>query len=252
MIYPLKRYHCTFSTTFDLRYRSSHSAITMSMTEPANLPVHLLLLFRWADGSGRDLSALLGVTKSIQPRPSGGPSGLELFDFCSVLEGESDVVETVDETVSSEVINVERDRTLSVGSVDDLVFEVDFELLSGRGVGVQDLELVLREYKRQHTILETVVVEDIGKRRCENTSDAKVVERPWGVFSTGTTTKVATGVDEDLGVPEWLLVEDKVGVLLAGLGVVSSFKEGGLAETRSLKSLEELLGDDHVGIDVGN
>jgi hypothetical protein len=176
------------------------------------------------------------------------------------------------------VIDLERDLPLALGPDDDLAFEVNGELVPSRSVGVKSLEIGRREDDRQHAVLEaavqgkvtivrqpsilgnfssphatsnSLVVENVGKRRRSDTPDPKVVDRPRRVFSRTSTPKVGSRTDQDLGPPKRFLVEHKVWVLLLGLWVVTVFVERSLAQPGPLERLQELLGDDHVRVNVG-
>ncbi|GJC96846.1 flp pilus assembly protein TadG [Colletotrichum higginsianum] len=63
--------------------------------------------------------------------------------------------------------------------------------------------------------------------------------------------KVGAGDDEDLGAAVRLLVENEVGVLGSVLVKAQGIEES-LAEASALDGLQELLGDDGVGVDIGH
>ena len=63
--------------------------------------------------------------------------------------------------------------------------------------------------------------------------------------------KVAAGDHENLGVRVWLLVEHKVVVRLVCLHVVPQWPKQCRTETCTLDGFQELLGNNHVGVDIG-
>jgi hypothetical protein len=67
--------------------------------------------------------------------------------------------------MTPEVVDLERDLSLALGPDDDLAFEVDGELLSGRSVGVKLLELGGRQDDGQHAVLETAGEEEREQQR---------------------------------------------------------------------------------------
>jgi hypothetical protein len=67
----------------------------------------------------------------------------------------TDIVQSVDKAMTPEVVDLERDLSLALGPDDDLALEVDGELLPGRSVGVELLELGGRQDDGQHAVLET-------------------------------------------------------------------------------------------------
>ncbi len=68
------------------------------------------------------------------------------------------------------------------------------------------------------------------------------------MFPAGPATEILTG-DENLGVAVLGLVQHEIGVFIA-LAVKAHFIEQVHTQSRTLDRFEELLGDDHVGVDV--
>lgn len=71
------------------------------------------------------------------------------------------------------------------------------------------------------------------------------------MFTTGTAAKVGPSHNQDLGAAVWFLVQNKVWVLLTSLGVVAPLVEERGTKTRPFNGLQELLGDDGVGVHIG-
>src|ERR1700733_10011067 len=86
---------------------------------------------------------------------------LVVADEGTLLQGEPDLVQPLDETGLEEGIDLEADRP-AVGSNDLLVRQIDGEL-GAVGLGEQALDLFRRELDRQHAVEEAVIVEDVGE-----------------------------------------------------------------------------------------
>ena len=95
--------------------------------------------------------------------------------------------------------------------------------------------------------------EDVGKGGGDDGAEAELVEGPGGVLAGGAAAEVAFG-DEDLGAVVVGLVEDEVGMGLTGVGAfldAAPVVEEEVPVAGALDAFEELLGDDLVGVDVG-
>ena len=125
---------------------------------------------------------------------------LVLGDAVLLLHGQADVVETVDQTVFPELLDVELAELLAVGRLDHLVGEVDFNLVAGFGL-LEDLveSRLVCDGERKHAVLEGVVEENVSEAGGDDALDAKVEQSPWSVLSAATTSKVVSRDDEDLG-----------------------------------------------------
>lgn len=77
----------------------------------------------------------------------------------------TDIVQPVDKAMTPEVVDLERDLSLAIGPDNDLAFEVNGELLSGRSVGVKLLELGRGQDDGQHTVLETAGEDEREQQR---------------------------------------------------------------------------------------
>ena len=117
---------------------------------------------------------------------------------------------------------------------DDLALQVDRRLAGLH----QRLDVVLRQDHRQQPDLRAVRIEDVRERRRDDRLEAVVLERPRRVLARRAAAEVAPGGEDRVGgqVPAGLL-----------LPVV----EEELAEAGPLDPLQELLGDDLVGVHVG-
>ena len=120
-----------------------------------------------------------------------------------------------------------------VVEADLLRLEVDLGL-----AGLQiALHLVLGQLDRQQPDLRAVRAEDVGERRRDDRLEAVVLQRPRRVLAARAAAEVAP-VDEDR-------VRRQVPA-----GLLGPVVEEELAEAGALDALEELLGDDLVGVDV--
>ena len=171
-------------------------------------------------------------------------------DFVFLLEGESDVVEAVDEAVTAEVVDLEIDfEAVIVGN--GASFEIDGELVAFV-VGGPSEEVVdgcLVEDDGEHAVFEAIVEEDVGEARCEDDAEAVLFECPGCVFAAGATAEVAA-CDQDAG--PFVARQVQFELRIVGTVVeVPPIEEEEFAEAGALDPLEKLLGDNLVGIDVG-
>src|SRR5690606_20104420 len=106
--------------------------------------------------------------------------------------------------------------------------------------------------------LEAVVEEDVSKARRDDSAETIFFQRPRRVFATGAATKVFPG-EQYAGALITCVIEHEIriqrtlGVVLIRLPdiQVTPFIEQVRAEARALDRLQELLGNDLIGIDVG-
>ncbi len=178
----------------------------------------------------------------------------EVVDGVGLTQGQADVVEPVQQAVFAEGVDVEVCVEAEVVG-DGLGFEVDGELVLGVfGAAVeQGCDLVIGEDGEDEAVLSGVREEDVGEAGCDDGAEAVLMDRPGGVFARTAAAEVFLG-DEDLRAVMVMLVEDELRVGLAGVGAfldAAPVVEEKLAVAGALDALEELLGDDLVGVDVG-
>ena len=121
----------------------------------------------------------------------------------------------------------------------------------------QAIHFGLRQRHRQKAVLEAVVVEDVAERRRDHAAKAEVLQRPRRMLARAATAEILA-CNEDLGalvaglVEDELLVEEALRVVHPRLAVVAIAPR--IEQVRpvacALDRLEELLGDDRVGVDV--
>jgi hypothetical protein len=112
----------------------------------------------------------------------------------------------------------------------------------------QGFDLLLAENDWQHPVLETIVVEDIGKGRGNDRTDAEVFDRPHGVLPRRTASKISAR-DEDFGSPIARQIEFERRIERS-IRIAAPIVEQKLAESRTFNPFEELLGNDLIGVDV--
>ena len=102
---------------------------------------------------------------------------------------------------------------------------------------------------REHTVLHAVVGEDVGERRGDDSPVTIVRKRPDSVLARGAAAKILSR-NQNAGSGIAWLVQDKTGIGIAR-GRTSPVVEQKFSETSLLDALQELLGDDLVGVNVG-
>src|SRR6185312_9488068 len=177
------------------------------------------------------------------------PRCLVGVDLRRVLQRLADVVETVQQQVLAERVDIEVDF-LAVRPHHHLARQIDGEAGVAAELGVVD-QLVAdrpRQPDRQDAVLEAVVVEDVGEVRRDDAADAEIQQRPRRVLTRAAAAEVLVR-DDDLRLAVWLLVEHEIGAFVAVV-VVAQRVEQVHAEAGTLDGLEEAGGYDLVGVDV--
>ena len=110
-------------------------------------------------------------------------------------------------------------------------------------------DLRFRQHHRQQAVLHAVVGKDVGERWRDDGAEAEIVERPRRMLARRAAAEIAVG-DQDAGAAVTWLVEREVRVERA-VRRAPPVVEQKLPEAGALDALEELLGNDLVGIHVG-
>ena len=118
------------------------------------------------------------------------------------------------------------------------------------GVVHQLGEVFLRHLDRKDAVLEAVIVENVGEAGRDDRANAEVEQGPGRMFARGAAAEIVFR-NQDLRVPVGRLVEHEIGIFRAVV-LVAHFRKQPLAQTGALNGLQVLLGDDHVGVDVGD
>ena len=167
----------------------------------------------------------------------------------SVVQRQRDLVEALEQLAS--LAGLELELEAQVAGADRAVLEVDDALHAGvlGGEVEQGAHVVLGQGHRQQPAAERVAAEDVGERRRDHRADAVVLERPHRVLARRAAAEVAPGHQHRAAAVR-VLVEHEVRALGAAVVVAPGVEEE-RAEAGALDALEELLGDDLVGVDVG-
>lgn len=173
--------------------------------------------------------------------------------FGFMAQRQTYVIEAVQEAVFAEGVDFEVcAETFVVG--DGLGFEVDGDLVRWIFFGAmhQGFDVGLGEANENHAVFAGVGEEDVGEAGGDDGEEAEVGEGPGGVLARAAAAEVFSG-DEDLRALVMVFVEDEVGVGFARVWAIldtAPVVEEEVAVAGALDALEELLGDDLVGVDV--
>ena len=156
------------------------------------------------------------------------------------LQRQRDLVEPVQDALAQRLV-LEGERDLAArGQHDDAPLEVDGRR---RGRRVEQLRTSASGSTAQTMpTLRAVRAEDVGEARRDDGAEARVLERPRRMLARRARAEVLAR-REDRRARELGAVEREVGIL-------APLEEEALGEARALDPLEELLGDDLVGVDV--
>src|SRR5581483_2515203 len=112
-------------------------------------------------------------------------------DLGLVLEGETDVIEPLQQTVPGELID-RKACIQTVRVVHGTFFEINGDLIIrdfGR-FARQFRRLFLAENDRQHSVLNAVIGEDVGEGGSDHCAKAEIGQRPHGMLARGTAAEV--------------------------------------------------------------
>ena len=110
-------------------------------------------------------------------------------DGFGVLKGQPDLVQALDEHPLPERVDIEG-MFRAVRSTDDLGGQIDLELEAPCGTVEESVHNLGRQSDRQHPVLETVVVKDVGKVRRNHGAKAVFGQGPYRVLAARTTAEV--------------------------------------------------------------
>ncbi len=171
-------------------------------------------------------------------------------DFVGVGEGHGDVVQAVQQRVAAEAVDVEAEDQRMLVVFDRAGLKVHGQFAAGVPFGPleQLLDRLFVQLDRQHAVLEAVVVEDVGEAGGDDRLEPVIGQRPDGMFAAAAAAEIAPR-DQDRGPLYVRPVELEVRV---GRPVVVKppVEKQKLAEPRPLDPLQELLGNDLIGIHI--
>ena len=184
----------------------------------------------------------------------------ERANFVCVRKGQRNVVVAVEQALLAKRLDVEAIRVLTIGRVHRLRFEIDRQLESRKRVRrmEQPVDLFFAKSDRKETVLEAIVVEDVGERRRDQRAKAVIQKRPRRVLARAATAEIPAR-KKDRRALIARLIQHEIGIaptfgrVLSGLAVVqiTPFVEQVRTEARPLDRLQKLLRDDRVRVDVG-
>src|SRR6476646_3683260 len=118
------------------------------------------------------------------PRLAEFAARLEIGNLVLVAQRQTDIVPAVQQTLLAEGVDLKLDAA-AVRTTQLLLFEIDTDdrVRAALGVIHKFIHVGLRQRDRENAVLETIVVEDIGKRRRNDTANAEIEKRPWRVLA---------------------------------------------------------------------
>ena len=159
----------------------------------------------------------------------------------------------------AERINLEAQH-FAIRAGHGLRLKVDLELVTrlGFNLGKQLIHFSVAQDDRQQAVLEAVVEENVGVARRDDAAKAVLFQRPRRMLAAGAATEIFPGQQHAgalvaLGVEHEILVQRAFGIVLVRLPhiQVAPFVKQVRAKAGALDRLQELLGNDLVGVDVG-
>ncbi len=113
------------------------------------------------------------------------------------------------------------------------------------------VDLGLLQANEQDPILYAIIGEDVGKTRRNHRANPIVRQRPRRMLAARATAKILL-CQKNLGTLQLGVIQDKIGVRIEEVAIaVAPVEKKKLAQTLALDGLQELLGDDGIGIDIG-
>ena len=106
------------------------------------------------------------------------------IDQITLAQGEADIIEPLQQALLAERINLEVNDP-AIRTPDLLFFKIDGDggIGPARGIIEQLVDLLLGQADGQNAVLETIIVENIGKTRSNYAAYAKILYCPWGMFA---------------------------------------------------------------------
>ena len=126
------------------------------------------------------------ATATARPSDAGSEPGaltlrllLERVDLALLLEGEADIIETVEQAVLAMLVDLERHHA-AVGPADFLLGKIDAQRRISAALGIveQLVEILARDLDGKNAVLEAVVVENVAERRRNHRADAEIEQCP--------------------------------------------------------------------------
>ncbi len=171
-------------------------------------------------------------------------------DFVLLLQRQADVIETMDQAVLAERFDLERLR-VAVLIAQGLLFEIDGQLVAGvlRGALEQIFDLFFSQTNRKHAVFETVVVKNVSEARRDDDPEAIVVECPRRMLAARPAAKIPAS-EQNARALVFRLIKFELRIISSVIEE-PPIKEQVLAEPGAFDTLQELLGDDLIGVNIG-
>ena len=85
--------------------------------------------------------------------------------FFFVLQGEADIIQSIQKTIFPELVDVERNNLFD-GGYDVLLFKINGQFITGGGFDLlkEKINGSGRQHNGQNSVFETVVIKNIGER----------------------------------------------------------------------------------------
>src|SRR4051812_12704758 len=178
-----------------------------------------------------------------------------------MFQRQSNLVQSVQQAILAETVHVKSEYLAAIGIRDRLRAKIDDQLEARKGSDIIEYPVHLRfgQHDRQQSILETIVIENVGVARCNNRAKSVIFQRPRRMLTRRTATEVLSR-EQNAGALVARLVQNEVRIALARAVIHAGFAaiqvtpgiEQVDAEPRTLDRLQELLRDNRIGIDIGS
>src|SRR3989338_9237551 len=202
---------------------------------------------------------LLSPSRPLQPRLRRTMLCLECLDLAYMLQGQADVVQSIQQTMLAKGVHLKIIRR-AVRRSDGLPLQIDLQFVANIGFHCleQRIHLLRSQADRQQAVLEAVVEKNVGETRRDDGAETVIFQRPRRVLARTAAAEIFAR-QQNLRTPITRLVQHKIriqwtlAVIHARLAVIqiTPFVERIRAETGALDRLQELLGNDCVSIDIG-
>src|ERR1700754_2089291 len=148
----------------------------------------------------------------MQPGMTSQALCFESADLVGLAQRERDVVETVDQAILAERLDIETDAA-AVRRDDDLVLKVYAPLVAREGLDFieQARHFEFGQDDRQQAILEAIVEENIRIRRRDDGAKAVLLQGPGRMLAAGTAAEILAR-EQDRNAFVARLVQDEIGV----------------------------------------
>src|ERR1700730_3884728 len=120
-----------------------------------------------------------------QPRLLRQMTLFEFADFIGLAQGQSDVIESVDQTVFAELADIERIAESAVERADGLLFKIDRQTEARKGFHFieQMIDRLFRQYNRQQTVFIAIIEKNVDEARRDHGTKAELIERPGSMLT---------------------------------------------------------------------